>query len=949
MRKLVVLIFLFILLNIQAEQYQIVSIYPHGSKFYVNNKLVDLSKGKPRIDGTARLRFDKNQTVKFRCYKNNKVNIFSITSKENSKYSVDSYLFRYDQAKKKKGTDSVYLEKSIFKNNFKDNKGNIQKRLALIIGNNLYERDTSSCRDLPNTNVDAFDVANKLDTLGFDTYTYFNLSKEDMEFAFRRFVKLAKQENYDVALFYYSGHGIQNDGKNYLVPVDAFYEDVKELAQSCYSFDEIFRSMASTGCKTKLVFLDACRNQPPWADKDDGDQGVSKENANGSYVVFASEPYEYAYAADDNERNSPFTKAFLDNVSKPFPNVRDAVDVMSKSMKNISKPYIFGVGDIDFSFLKQKYSKEQCENAALKAKELISDGKLYDAMNLCVDYLPKDSLDKTIPYDSEIELILRNSYRSLFSDKIFSNKSVFLEIDYSDVSNYGCNESIMTNNGNFLFLLKSDMIVYKYDTSTGKELGKFGIDVMKDILENYGNTHIQGVITDMIYNKNKNKITTYSTFNGEIQHWDIATLNRIGTPLSVFPAGSIWQSYFSASGNMCLFYQTNMLCLYDIEKNEIVSNLKLEDENLKISRLSINEDGSLIAVTLSDRTAHVINVADGKEIDLGENFGTDCKFDENGKILFIKLEKFEEVDEDKYESDNNSDNETIIDGIRIIDFKNNIDYITNDIKEIEKSWANNDGTIFFIESDNDIIMWDVYKREYIKKIDILNSTIFDIFISEDSHSFKTLNDGNFLNNYITDNYSPINSIVIPLDNHVIDFTDDGKYFWCSRFEEWDKIKYSKYAFDNPFSPIIETSTWNSDINNCVFYNKDKSLKAEISFNNKYNPSLVIYDVLNQNIVSNIKDLISNIKYISFSPDSKYIIISFSNTSYKIYNTFNGQLVCDLNAHHEIPLAIFDNDYNIHYVDDGNNNHNTIKTEKFMDIYELRNKIINILEEKKIRI
>ena len=350
MRKLVVLIFLFILLNIQAEQYQIVSIYPHGSKFYVNNKLVDLSKGKPRIDGTARLRFDKNQTVKFRCHKNNKVNIFSITSKENSKYSVDSYLFRYDQAKKKKGTDSVYLEKSIFKNNFKDNKGNIQKRLALIIGNNLYERDTSSCRDLPNTNVDAFDVANKLDTLGFDTYTYFNLSKEDMEFAFRRFVKLAKQENYDVALFYYSGHGIQNDGKNYLVPVDAFYEDVKELAQSCYSFDEIFRSMASTGCKTKLVFLDACRNQPPWADKDDGDQGVSKENANGSYVVFASEPYEYAYAADDNERNSPFTKAFLDNVSKPFPNVRDAVDAMSKSMKNISKPYIFGVGEIDFTF-----------------------------------------------------------------------------------------------------------------------------------------------------------------------------------------------------------------------------------------------------------------------------------------------------------------------------------------------------------------------------------------------------------------------------------------------------------------------------------------------------------------------------------------------------------------------------------------------------------------------
>ncbi len=91
-----------------------------------------------------------------------------------------------------------------------------EKRLALVVGNADY---VGKGNTLQNPVNDAKDVSAKLKTLGFEVTTVLNASMLEMDDAIDAFGSKAK--NYDVALFYYSGHGVQSKGENYLVPVDA--------------------------------------------------------------------------------------------------------------------------------------------------------------------------------------------------------------------------------------------------------------------------------------------------------------------------------------------------------------------------------------------------------------------------------------------------------------------------------------------------------------------------------------------------------------------------------------------------------------------------------------------------------------------------------------------------------------------------------------------------------
>ena len=90
-----------------------------------------------------------------------------------------------------------------------------QKKLALIIGNGAYQHAT----ELPNPPNDAGDMVPVLQGMGFDVVTGINATKADMDQKIREFAE--KAESADVALFFYAGHGMQVNGVNYLIPVDA--------------------------------------------------------------------------------------------------------------------------------------------------------------------------------------------------------------------------------------------------------------------------------------------------------------------------------------------------------------------------------------------------------------------------------------------------------------------------------------------------------------------------------------------------------------------------------------------------------------------------------------------------------------------------------------------------------------------------------------------------------
>lgn len=189
--------------------------------------------------------------------------------------------------------------------------GQTEKRLALVIGNAKYD-----AAPLKNPVNDAVDVTSKLRPLGFDVTLLKNANLREME---NSILQISKNANkYDVVFVYYSGHGFQVGGENYLIPTDAEIESEADVKYECVSLNYILDKLDDSGCPMKIIVLDACRNNPfirAWY-KGDKDKGLSTVNPpKGTYITFATAAG--AYASDGEGRNSPYAKAFLSTLDIP--------------------------------------------------------------------------------------------------------------------------------------------------------------------------------------------------------------------------------------------------------------------------------------------------------------------------------------------------------------------------------------------------------------------------------------------------------------------------------------------------------------------------------------------------------------------------------------------------------------------------------------------------------
>lgn len=188
------------------------------------------------------------------------------------------------------------------------------RRIALIIGNSHYSYSESN---LANPGNDATDVANKLKTLGFKVMLKLDATQEDMDKLLTAFSENAK--NYDVALFYYAGHGIQSKGVNYILPVNINGLAEDNLKYKCVDMEHVLDVMENSNCKLKIVILDACRDNPltrSWH-RGVGTRGLNNMNApEGTIISFSTAAGK---TANDGvgQRNSPYTRAFLKTLDIP--------------------------------------------------------------------------------------------------------------------------------------------------------------------------------------------------------------------------------------------------------------------------------------------------------------------------------------------------------------------------------------------------------------------------------------------------------------------------------------------------------------------------------------------------------------------------------------------------------------------------------------------------------
>jgi hypothetical protein len=192
-----------------------------------------------------------------------------------------------------------------------------QKRVALVVGNAAYQYTAR----LANPTNDADDMTAALRKLGFEVVVVKDVDKRSLEMVLANFGRQAQEA--DAALVYYAGHGIQFQGLNYLMPVDARLEDEYSINYELMRIDDVLFAL-SRARGVKILILDACRNNP-LAERFSS-RGVNRDFAQtrglarieaprGMLVAFATQSDQVA--VDGVGRNSPFTSALLKEIQEP--------------------------------------------------------------------------------------------------------------------------------------------------------------------------------------------------------------------------------------------------------------------------------------------------------------------------------------------------------------------------------------------------------------------------------------------------------------------------------------------------------------------------------------------------------------------------------------------------------------------------------------------------------
>ena len=206
------------------------------------------------------------------------------------------------------------------------------QRVALVIGNGAYRYAVP----LHNTANDARDMADAVKRIGFDLVdgkALVDLDRSGLEQAIRRFGKSIRGGA--VGLFYYSGHGMQMDGKNYLIPISANVESRTDIKYELVEIDVVLDERSNANSQLNIVILDACRINPF------GGKGLRSLSGglaqlsapHGTFIAYSTAPGRTA--VDGNGRNSPYTEALARMIVQPGVRIEDVfIKVRQEVMKS---------------------------------------------------------------------------------------------------------------------------------------------------------------------------------------------------------------------------------------------------------------------------------------------------------------------------------------------------------------------------------------------------------------------------------------------------------------------------------------------------------------------------------------------------------------------------------------------------------------------------------------
>ena len=208
-----------------------------------------------------------------------------------------------------------------------------ERRVALVIGNATYK-----INPLKNPVNDSTDMARSLRSVGFDVIEANNTTLAQIREVTRRFAD--KLGSSDVGLVYYSGHGVEVKGKNYLIPVNADIKREYEVVDQAFDASQFLEMMDNirgpNNKRVNILIVDACRNnelQKSWRSTNNG---LARMDApGGTFISFATAPGRVA--ADGVGRNSPYTKHLLQALKQPNVPIEQVFKVVRRNVMEETK------------------------------------------------------------------------------------------------------------------------------------------------------------------------------------------------------------------------------------------------------------------------------------------------------------------------------------------------------------------------------------------------------------------------------------------------------------------------------------------------------------------------------------------------------------------------------------------------------------------------------------
>ena len=253
------------------------------------------------------------------------INPIQVQKANSPKSEVEKLRAEADEAKRKQSELEAQLKLAQQPVTQQSSPSNIaprnSKRIALVIGNAAY-----NSAPLKNPLNDAADISLALRQSGFEVIDQRNATLQEMTRGIREFGdKLLKS---DVGLVYYSGHGLEVKGRNYLLPVNASMIREDEIAFQAIDANLILEKMNTAKKSVNILIVDACRDNPFARSFRSTNRGLAQMDApTGTIVSFSTAPGKTA--SDGDGRNSPFTK----NLVKAMMRADMPIEAMFKEVR----------------------------------------------------------------------------------------------------------------------------------------------------------------------------------------------------------------------------------------------------------------------------------------------------------------------------------------------------------------------------------------------------------------------------------------------------------------------------------------------------------------------------------------------------------------------------------------------------------------------------------------